>query len=63
MRLYDGNDRIAEEFIMEPRGDHPMMQIEDGQWHSLEVLEERTVGFEAQNRRYGALAEEDVKKQ
>ena len=40
MRLYDDKGNITDEFVMEPCGEHPMVQVEAGQWHSLEVLEE-----------------------
>ena len=62
MRLYDDNGSIAEEFIMEPGGEYPMVQIEAGQWHSLEVLEEGTVVFEAKDGKYEPLKEEELMK-
>lgn len=62
MRLYDDNGSIAEEFIMEPGGEHPMVQVEAGQWHSLEVLDEGTVVFEAKDGKYEALKEEELMK-
>ena len=46
MRLYDDYGTITYEFVMAPAGsvtepvEVPMVQIEVGQWHSLEVLEE-----------------------
>ena len=39
----------------------PMVQIENGQWHSLEVLEEGTVIFEAKDGCYEPLTEIDIK--
>ena len=60
MRLFDDKGTITDEFMMEPCGEHPMVQIEVGQWHSLEVLEEGTVVFEAKDGKYEPLAEEDV---
>ena len=62
MRLYDDNGSIAEEFIMEPGREHPLVQVEAGQWHSLEVLEEGTVVFEAKDGAYEPIKEEDVMK-
>ena len=74
MRLYDDNGTITEEFLMAPISLHslpsilegecnepttPMVQVEEGQWHSLEVLEEGTVVFEAKDGKYEPLAEED----
>lgn len=45
---------------MEPCGQYPMVQIEAGLWHSLEVLEEGTVIFEAKDGFYAPLTEEDI---
>ena len=75
MRLYDDKGNITEEFLMAPISLHslpsipececnvptiPMVQIEAGQWHSLEVLDEGTVVFEAKDGRYEPLAKEDI---
>ena len=62
MRLYDDKGNVTDEFVMTPGGEHPMVQVEAGQWHSLEVLEEGTVVFEAKDGRYEAVREEDVMK-
>lgn len=65
-RFYDDNGNITEEFVMAPLGsvtepvEVPMVQIEAGQWHSLEVLEEGTVIFEAKDGVYAPLADEDI---
>lgn len=61
-RFYDDKGNITDEFVMEPCGQYPMVQIEAGQWHSLEVLEEGTVIFEAKDGAYEPLTEEDIKK-
>lgn len=60
MRLYDDKGNIADEFVMEPRGEHPMVQIEAGQWHLLEVLEEGTVVSEAKDGKYEPVQDEDI---
>ena len=60
-RFYDDAGKLIDEFIMEPCGEYPMIQIEAGQWHSLEVLESGTVVFEAKDGKYMPLGEEDVK--
>lgn len=60
-RFYDDAGNLTDEFLMEPCGEHPMVQIEAGQWHSLEVLESGTVIFEAKDGKYMPLGEEDVK--
>ena len=62
MRLYDDKVNVTDEFVMEPCGEHPMVQVEAGQWHSLEVLEEGTVVFEAKDGKYEALKEEELMK-
>ena len=49
MKLYDDKGNVTDEFVMEPCGEHSMVQVEAGQWHSLEVLEEGTVVFEAKD--------------
>lgn len=59
-RFYDDNGNITEEFVMEPCGQYSMVQIEAGQWHSLEVLEESTVIFEAKDGAYAPLTEEEI---
>ena len=60
MRLFDDNGTITDEFVMEPMGEHPMVQVEAGQWHSLEVLEEGTIIFEAKDGGYEPLLESDI---
>ena len=75
MRLYDDNGTITDEFVMAPAGsvtevvtepvevvEVPMVQIETGQWHSLEVLEEGTVVFESKDGKYEPLKEEELMK-
>lgn len=59
-RFYDDIGNITEEFLMEPRGQYPMVQIEAGQWHSLEVLEDRTIIFEVKDGKYAPLEKCDI---
>lgn len=59
-RLYDDAGNLTDEFIMESCGEYPMIQIEAGQWHSLEVLESGTVIFEAKDCKYMPLTEVDI---
>ena len=59
MKLYDEKGTITDEFVMEPCGEHPMVQVEVGQWHSLEVMEEETMVFEAKDGMYETLTGED----
>lgn len=44
-RFYDDAGNLTDEFVMEPCGEYPMVQIEAGQWHALEVLESGTIIF------------------
>ncbi len=75
MRLYDDNGNVTDEFVMAPISLHslpsiqegecneptiPMVHVEAGQWHSLEVLEKGTVVFEAKDGRYEPLTDEDI---
>lgn len=70
-RFYDDNGNVTDEYVMEPLLNHStflnnstpsisMVQIETGQWHSLEVLEEGTVIFEAKDGVYEPIKEEDI---
>lgn len=59
-RLYDNAGNLTDEFVMEPCGEYPIIQIEAGLWHSLEVLESGTVIFEAKDGKYMPLGEEDI---
>ena len=61
-RFYDDNGNITDEFVMEPCGEYAMVQIENGQWHSLEVLEEGTVIFEAKDGVYEPISDNDIMK-
>lgn len=61
-RFYDDTGNLTEEFVMEPCGEYPMVQIKAGKWHSLEVLESGTVIFESKDGKYMPLGEEDILK-
>lgn len=58
--FYDDYGNLTEAFVMEPCGQYPVVQIEAGRWHSLEVLEEGTIIFEAKDGTYAPLTEEDI---
>ena len=60
MRLYDDNGNVTDALMMEPCGKYPMVQVEKGKWHSLEVLEEGTVVFEAKDGKYEPIQDEDI---
>lgn len=59
-RFFDDAGNLIDEFVMEPCGEYPMIQIKAGQWHSLEVLESGTVIFEAKDGKYVPLDEKDI---
>ena len=59
-RFHDDNGNITDEFIMEPCGQYSIVQIEAGRWHSLEVLEEGTVFFEAKDGTYEPITNDDT---
>ena len=59
-RFHDDNGNITDEFIMEPCGQYSIVQIEAGRWHSLEVLEEGTVIFEAKDGTYEPITNDDT---
>lgn len=50
---------LTQEVEMRAGGEHPVVQIEAGQWHSLEVLESGTIIFEAKDGKYEPLGDED----
>lgn len=58
--FYNDNGEVTESIILEAGGEVPMLQIPVGQWHSIEVLEEGTIIFEAKDGAYEPLAEEDI---
>jgi cupin fold WbuC family metalloprotein len=59
-RFYNEDGSLAHEFEMRAGGECLVVQIEAGQWHSLEVLETGTIIFEAKDGRYEPLGENDV---
>ena len=60
-RFYDDDGSITDEFVMEPCGQYAIVHIEAGQWHSLEVLEEGTIIFEAKDGAYEPLSNIDIR--
>lgn len=59
-RFYNDDGTLAQEFQMLAGGECPVVQIEAGQWHSLEVLESGTIIFEAKDGKYEPLGEKDI---
>ena len=60
--FYDDEGNLTDTIYLQAGGENPMLQIPVGQWHSLEVLEEGTVVFEAKNGKYEPLKEEELMK-
>lgn len=60
-KLYDEEGNLKDVLVMSPNGDYPMIQLEAGQWHSLEVLESGTIVFEAKDGAYEPLNQCDIK--
>ena len=58
--FYNDKNEIIESIILEAGGEVPMIQIPVGQWHSLEVLDEGTIIFEAKDGAYEPLLQDDV---
>lgn len=59
-RFFNDDGTLSQEFEMRVGGEYPVVQIEAGQWHSLEVMESGTIIFEAKDGRYEPWREEDV---
>ena len=60
-KLYDEEGNLTDVLVMSPNGDYPMIQLEAGQWHSLEVLESGPIVFEAKDGAYEPLNQCDIK--
>lgn len=60
--FYDNDGNLIDTILLEAGGDTPMLQVPVDQWHSLEVLEEGTIIFEAKDGVYEKLCENDIMK-
>lgn len=60
--FYANDGNLIDTILLEAGGDTPMLQVPVGQWHSLEVLEEGTIIFEAKDGVYEPLSENDIMK-
>lgn len=58
--LYDDEGQLTTEIIMRPNSENSIIQIEKGQWHSLECLEPNTIIFEAKDGQYEPLTQSDI---
>ena len=61
--LYDDEGNVIQEVVMKPQSECPVIQLEKGQWHSLEVREEGTVILEAKDGAYEPLNDNDIMNQ
>ena len=57
--FYNDEGNIIDSIEMSVNGECSVLQIEKGQWHSLECLESGTVVFEAKDGSYAPLSSED----
>ena len=57
---YDENGNKIASFELAPNTEQVAMSVPVGQWHSLEVLEEGTVIFEAKDGAYEPLNDNDI---
>lgn len=53
--FYDNDGNLTDTILLQAGGPVPALQIPVGAWHSLEVLEEGTVIFEAKDGKYEPL--------
>lgn len=58
--FYDDEGQLTNEIIMRPNSENSIIQIEKGQWHSLECLEPNTIIFEAKDGQYEPLTQSDI---
>lgn len=58
--LYDESGALDKVVEMEAGGTCTIMQIEKGQWHSLECLKSGTIIFEAKDGQYMPISAEDI---
>lgn len=61
-RFYNEDGTLVQEFEMRVGDECSVVQIEAGQWHSLEVLESGTIIFEVKDGKYEPLLDEDILK-
>lgn len=60
--FYDNNKELEEENIISPNENNYGIHIPQGQWHTLEVLQEGTVIFEVKDGPYSPIEEKDILK-
>lgn len=57
---YNDKGEKTNSFILDANGDIRCINVDMGQWHSLECMESGTVLLECKNGKYEPLGEEDV---
>ena len=57
---YNDKGEKTNSFVLDANGDIRCINVDMGQWHSLECLESGTVLLECKNVKYEPLGEEDV---
>ena len=58
--FYNDEGTLTDAITVAPKSECSMIQIEKGQWHSLKCNEPDTIIFEAKDRAYEPLNEEDI---
>ena len=58
--FYNDEGKLTDAITVAPKSECSMIQIEKGQWHSLKYNEPDTIIFEAKDRAYEPLNEEDI---
>lgn len=58
--FFDDSGQVTEMIDMYPGGPEPVLQIPQGQWHTVEVAESGTVIIEMKDGPYEPLGPEDV---
>ena len=59
-KFYNDKGEVTDTFILKAGGECSVLQIPEGQFHSLECLEPDTVIFEAKDGPYMPVASEDI---
>jgi cupin fold WbuC family metalloprotein len=58
--FYNDNCELVETVFLDPKAGDFGIDIPEGQWHSIEVLESGTVIFEVKDGPYSPLTEDDI---
>lgn len=58
--FYDNKGNETESVVLDADGEHRMLNVERGRWHSLVCLESGSVLYESKNGAYAPLAENEI---